>query len=109
MIRLIENTGRLIVFSREISTDIIHHLQIKRGLSIDDISKFMETSSENIQSIIDKKTLLKAEHIKAYLKNTNTPFWELTYDAVPLEHLSEKNRKKILFCKKISENIKKKT
>lgn len=95
------------MISREITIDILQYLQDKKELTTNDIAKSMETSSEHIQNIIDKKELFKEEDIQAYLKTTNISLWEFAYKAIIMDHLSDKSRKRILLCKELSKRIKK--
>lgn len=96
------------MISKEISIDIIEYLQSKKGLSVDDISISLGTSSQHIEDIKNKKAILEAKHINLYLKSNNIVFWEFIYEAVVLDHLPKKIRNKILLCKQIAEHIKKK-
>ncbi len=93
--------------SRKISTDIMKYLQEKKGQSVDDLAKAMSLSSTHIQEIIDKKTILTVDNIYSYLKHQNQKFWEFAFEAIPMDHLSPKSRKKLQICKELSDHIKK--
>ena len=93
---------------KKISIDIVSYLQNKQNLSIEDIAKTTKSSPKHIQDIVDKKSSFTKEEIDSYIKSLNTPFWKFMYEAVPMEHLPEKTRHNILFCKEMSEIINKK-
>jgi len=97
------------MISREISIDIIQYLQTKKKMSVEEIAESMGTSPKYIQDIISRKTPLKAKYLDFYIKNANIKFWEFAIEAISMNHLSKKSRDRILLCKKISDNIKKKT
>ena len=90
-----------------ISIDIVKYLQEQKGQSIDDIAKYMSTSSTHIQKIINKEAHLTSENLNYYLKNQNIKLWEFVLKAVPINHLTPKSREKILICKKLSDHVKK--
>ncbi len=92
--------------SREISIDIIKHLQ-KEGMSISDITKNLNTSVSHIKDIIDKKTTLKPKNLNYYLKNKDIRFWEFITKVVPENHLTPKLKKKLLICKELSDHLNK--
>jgi hypothetical protein len=92
---------------KDLSIDIVQYLQSKKGLSVEDISKSMDTSEEHIKNIIDKKAFLTTKNIDSYLKNTNTSFWKFAEEAIPSRYLSEKTKRKILICKEMTEALKK--
>ena len=94
--------------SREVSGDIVKYLQNKKGQSISDIAKSMDTSPSHIQNVINKKENLRSNDINAYLKNNNIHLWQFAIKAIKIEHLSPKAKKKVLLCKELSEHIKKK-
>jgi len=96
------------MLSQGLSTDIIKYLQEKKGMSIDDIAKTMDSTNEHIQKIINKKTLLTAKNLKSYFNNTNTLFWELATEANLLEYLPLKIKKNVILCQQISQSIEKK-
>lgn len=95
------------MISRTISTDIIEYFQ-KKGSSIDEIAEAMDTSSDHIIDIINNKSAFSADNINSYLKSTNIHFWEFAFKAIPLNHLPEKARNRVLLCKKLSDHLKKK-
>lgn len=91
--------------SREISTDIMQYLIEKKGQSVNDIAEFMSSSPEFVQFVIEKKLRLTSDHINNYLKKADLKFWEFAIEAIPMNHLPNKSRKKILLCKEISDHI----
>ena len=88
--------------------DIIKFLQRDLNLSVEDISSSMGTTVEHINNVINKKEPFSGEDLDAYLKFSGLHFWEFSYKAIPLDHLTEKARDRILLCKRISDHIKKK-
>ena len=94
------------VISREISTDIMKYLQEEKGLSVNDIADAMSTSPEFIQFVIDEKLLLTTEHINAYTDYKDIRFWEFAIEAIPMDHLPPKARKKVQICKELTDHIK---
>ena len=93
--------------SKRVSIDIIRYLQKEKNLSIEEISKSMNTSVNHIKSILNSQQTLSSNHIDSYLKYANLHFWELAIAAIPMRYLSKKTQNKILICKEISEYIKK--
>ena len=91
-----------------ISIEIVNYLKDKKKCSIENIAKSMGTSQEHIQDILNHKSFLKEDQILFYLKTTNTHFYDFFYEAIDLKLLPKKTREKILFCKKLSDRIKKK-
>jgi Mn-dependent DtxR family transcriptional regulator len=94
--------------SKKISTDIMKYLQENKEMSIEDIAKAMSASPNHIQEVINKKAYLKSEDIDSYTKNQGIRFWEFAIEAIPMGHLSEKTKNKVLLCQQISSHIKKK-
>ena len=94
--------------SKEISTDIIVYLQKKKGQSVNDIATSMSTSPEFIQFVIEEKLKFTTEHINTYLKNKDIKFWEFAIEAIPIDHIPEKSRKKMMIYKQMADLIKKK-
>ena len=82
--------------SREISTDIMKYLQEKKGMSINDMALATDSSPEFINLVLENKLTLTSDHINAYVKNKEIRFWELAIEAIPMDHMSEKSRKKII-------------
>ncbi len=93
--------------SKTISIDILKYLQEKKGLSVDDIAKAMSVTPIYIQEIIDKKSILQVENVNSYLKNQDIKFWEFVLEAIPMDHISSKTKKKIQICKELSEHLNK--
>jgi len=92
---------------KDMSTDILKYLQKKRGMSTDEIAKAMDSSPEHIQKIIDKKSLITANNLSSYLKNTGTRFWEIAVDAELLKYLPQKTKQNVLLCQEIAQHLKK--
>lgn len=93
--------------SKEISIDIIEHLQKKKGMSINEIAEVMSTTPDHISKVIKKKSPLTSENIQTYLKNKNQKFWEFALESIPMNHISLQIRNKIQICKKLSDHLKK--
>ena len=89
------------------SVDIAKYLIEKKGMSIDDIAQSMDSSKEHIQKIIDGIETFHINNIDAYLKKNNITMLDFITQAVPLEHIPLKTRKKIILCQKLSKRIKK--
>lgn len=94
--------------SMEISKRIIQYLQSEKELSIEEIASLMDVSPYYIENVVNNKSSLSSEHIGTYLNKTNTHFWEFAINAIGIEKLPEKIKKKVLICKQISEHIEKK-
>ena len=90
-----------------ISLDILHYLQIRKGMSVDSIANAFGTNPEFIKKVLKKKDTLTSEQLDIYLKKENKHFWEFAIEAIPSQHLPEKVNKNILLCRDLSENIKK--
>lgn len=84
------------------------YLQKEKELSVDEIAVSMGTTPDHIKDVIEKKQQFTAEDLNTYLKSSNLHFWEFATEAIPLNHLTEKARKRVLLCKEISFHIKKK-
>ena len=97
------------VMSKRISLDVLAYLQ-KEGHSVEEIASFMDTTVKNIKNIANpyKKATLDIKNINSYLETANLKFWELAIKAIPLHHLSKKARTRVLFCKEVSDRIKRK-
>jgi hypothetical protein len=91
-----------------ISVDILHYLQTKKGLSVNEIATALDSTPIFIKKVLKNKESLTSHHINAYLRKENKRFWEFALEAIPLDHLSEKARKRILLCKDLTNIIKKK-
>ena len=89
------------------SVDIVKYLIEKKEMSVDDIAKAMDSTDKHIKKIISKKETLTAEDLKSYLKNTESAFWELSYESGILDQLPKKTSKKIMICQQLSQHIKK--
>lgn len=68
----------------------------------------MGISVEDINRILKKKISLNQEHINNFSKNEEYKIWQLMYDAIPPNHLSEKAREKIKLCRLLSKRLRKK-
>jgi len=88
--------------------DIIKYLQESKKLSAGEIAAAMNTTVSRINEIISHKQQFTAEDLDSYLKSSNLHFWEFAIESIPLNHLSEKAKSKILLCEQLSKNIKKK-
>ena len=71
----------------------------KKGQSIDDIAKSMDTSPEFIQFVMDKKLQFTPKHIDSYLKNTNKHFWEFAIEAIHIGFENALRRKKTMILR----------
>lgn len=88
--------------------DIVKYLQEEKHLSVEAIAASMNTTTSHIENILDKKDIFKPEDIDAYIKSSGLHFWEFLLKAIPLNHLPEKTRNKVLICKQISDHLNKK-
>jgi len=95
------------MISKNMSVDILKCLQEKRGMSIDEIAKAMDSQPEHIQEIIDKKSSITANDLSSYLKNTETRFWEIAVEGDLLKYLPQKTKKNVLICQEIAQHLKK--
>ena len=87
--------------------DIIEYLTNKKGMSVEDIAKAMSVDTDHIKQVKNKKKNFTPDDINSYLKSQNQRFWEFAIEVIPLEHLSDDSRKRILLCKELSDHIKK--
>ncbi len=85
----------------------MQYLQKEKNLSVSEIAQFMDVSADHIEKVLKSKETLTPEHITTYLKATNQHFWEFTIAAIPMEHLPEKAKNRVLLCKELSDHIKK--
>ena len=88
--------------------DIVKYLQEDQKLSVEDISTSMNTTVSHVKKVISKKEQFTPEDLNAYIKSSNIHFWEFAISAIPLKHLSEKTKSRVLLCKQLSDHIKKK-
>jgi hypothetical protein len=88
--------------------DIAIYLQKEKNLSVEAIAASMDTTLEHVEKVISKKEQFTPEDINTYLKTSELHFWEFILEAVPLNHLTEKIKKRILLCKEMSDHLKKK-
>ena len=88
--------------------DIANYLQKEQKLSVDEIAVSMETTPEHVKNIINKKEYFTPEDINTYLKFSGLHFWEFALASIPLNHLPEKIKKRVIICKEISDHLKKK-
>ena len=96
------------MISKTISIDILKYLQEKENLSVDAITAAMDTNVNHIKQIITHKTQFTSKNLDAYLKFSGLHFWEFALKAIPLDHLPPKAKNRVLLCKDIAANIKKK-
>ncbi len=94
---------------RQISEDILEYLYKKEKMSINEIAESMGTDPDYIKNAIKGRKTLTIDHINYYTSHKGIHFWEFALAAIPLNHLSEKIRNRILLCKQLSDHIKKKT
>ena len=78
-------------------------------MSINEIAESMGTDPNYIKNAIKGKKIITIEQINHYTHHKGIHFWEFVLDAIPLNHLSEKTKNRILLCKELSDHIKKKT
>lgn len=98
------------MLSKKISIDIISFLIKKKNLSLIQISELMDLPVSEIKKISNPyyKSILDQKHINCFLEKNDIKYWELIYEAVPPEHLTEEIRKKIELCKIVSNRKKRK-
>jgi hypothetical protein len=96
------------MISRVVSTDIVRYLQEEKKLSVAEIAAAMDTTVDHIEKVVKKKEPFTAEDFTAYLESSKLHFWEFAIEAIPLNHLPEKARRRVLLCKEISIHLKKK-
>ena len=96
------------MISKVVSVDIIEYLQNKKGMSIEDIADAMGTTPSHIKLVIKNKAVLTSGHINAYVKSSGKHFWEFALAAVPLLHLPERARNRVLLCRDLNRQLKKK-
>ena len=95
------------MISKVVSTDIIKYLLKTKGMTIENIAEAMDTTVPRIKNINKNKETFIPQDINTYVKSSDIHFWEFIIEAVPLNHLSEKARNRVLVCKELSEKIKK--
>ena len=88
--------------------DIVKYLQEDQNLSVSDIATSMSTTVSHVEKVISKKEQFTPEDVNEYIKFSNIHLWEFTLKAIPLNHLTEKIKKRILLCKEVSDHLKKK-
>jgi len=88
--------------------DIVKYLQEDQKLSVEEIAASMNTTVSHVEKVVNKKEQFTPEDINAYLKSSELHFWEFILKAVPLSHITEKIKKRILLCKEMSDHLKKK-
>jgi plasmid maintenance system antidote protein VapI len=96
------------MISKVVSMDIVKYLQEERNLSAEAISTSMGTTISHVEKVINKKEQFTPEEINKYINSSELQFWEFALAAIPLNHLSEKTRNRVLLCKQLSDHIKKK-
>ena len=96
------------MISKTISIDILKYLQEDEKLSVEEIAAAMGTDVDHINEIIKRKKHFTAADLESYLKSSGLHFWEFAIKAIPLNHLPEKAKDRVLFCKQLSDQIKKK-
>lgn len=96
------------MISKKVSIDIVTYLQKEKGLSVDEIAQSLDTSVETIKGVLKSEQLLTPDNVNFYLKSSDLPFWEFCVAAIPMEHIPEKARNRILLCEELSKHIKKK-
>ncbi len=89
--------------------DIVKYLQEEQNLSVENIATSMNTTISHVEKVIDKKEQFTPEDINAHIESSKLHLWEFTLLAIPLNHLTEKTKNRILLCKEISDHLKKKT
>lgn len=95
------------MISKIISIDIIRFLLESKDFTKESLSKSMDISVKNINKVLKKKISLSQEHINNFSKNEEYKIWQLMYDAIPPNHLSEKAREKIELCRVLSKRLRK--
>ena len=88
--------------------DILKYLQKEKNLSVDEISAAMNTTTSHINNIISQKELFDGQDLEEYLKSSGLRFWEFAVKAIPIDHLPEKAKDRVLLCKEIASHIKNK-
>ena len=85
----------------------MQYLQKEKNLSIDEIAQYMDVSIDHIKKVLKSEETLTPNNIITYLKATNQHFWEFAIAAIPIGHLPEKAKNRVLLCKEISDHLKK--
>jgi hypothetical protein len=98
-IKILSDTDK--VFEGKVVLDL-------KELSVKDIAMSMNTTISHIKKIVNKKEQFTPEDLNTYLKSSELHFWEFAIAAIPLNHLSEKAKNRVLLCKKISSHLNKK-
>jgi len=88
--------------------DIVKYLQEEQNLSVKAISTSMNTTISHIEKVISKKEQFTSKDVNTYINSSELHFWEFVIEAIPLNHLSEKTKNRVLLCKEISDHLKKK-
>jgi hypothetical protein len=96
------------MISKVVSMDIVKYLREDQKLSVSDVAASMNTTVSHIVNVINKKELFTPEDIDAYINSSGLHCWEFMIKAIPLNHLPEKTKKKLLLCKEISDHLNKK-
>ncbi len=94
--------------SKTVAIDIVQYLQKEKKLSVDEVADAMGTTPDHIKDVLKSKASFDTPNINNCVKFLNLHFWEFALAAIPIEHLSEKARNRILFCREVSEHLKKK-
>ena len=87
--------------------DIVKYLREDQKLSVKDISTSMNTTVSHVEKVISKREQFTPEDINEHIKSSKLHLWEFTLLAIPLNHLTEKTKNRILLCKEISDHLKK--
>ena len=90
------------------SMDIVKYLQKEQKLSVESIATSMHTTVSHVEKVISKKEQFTPEDINEHIKSSKLHLWEFTLSAIPLSHLTEKTKNRILLCKQLSDHLKKK-
>lgn len=94
------------MISQVISTHIIKYLLGEKEYSREELSKLMDITIEEIDKIVHKQAYLKPKNLKNFINKTKYRHWELMYEAVPPQFLTEETIKKIQLCKKLADRVK---
>ena len=95
------------MISKTISMHIVKYLLEEKGYSKKELSTLMDISVKEINKTLHLHFCLEPHHINNFVNNTDFYHWQLMDEAVPSHFLSEKLKRKIKLCRKLTERLKK--
>lgn len=93
--------------SKTVAIDIVQYLQKEKNLSVDEVAQVMGTTPDHIKDVLKNKASFDTPNINNCVKFLNLHFWEFALAAIPLNHLSEKAKSRIFFCRDLAGHLKK--